>query len=66
MNPPRVKECPVQKEAKLVKINEMNKDEKGMGGFLLRLEVKILKIHAEGACYRLELRAELMLIGEGR
>ena len=45
--PPRVQECPVQMEAELVQVNEMNCDEKGMGGCFLGLEVKILKVHAE-------------------
>ena len=47
VEPCRVLECPVQMEAELVAVNEMNQDEKGKEGFFLGLEVKILRIHAE-------------------
>lgn len=54
VDPPRVKEFPVQKEAKLVEVNEMNKDEEGMRGFFLNPEVKNLKVHAEGSVPQIE------------
>ena len=47
VTPLRVQECPVQMEAELVQVNEMNCGEEGMGGFFLGLEVKILKVHGE-------------------
>ena len=47
IKPTRVLECPVQMEAELVAVDEMNRDEEGLGGFFLGLEVKILRIHAE-------------------
>ncbi|MCJ1449683.1 hypothetical protein MMC28_000011 [Mycoblastus sanguinarius] len=47
VDPPRVRECPVQMEAELVAVNEMNRDEEGMEGFFLGMEVKILRVHAE-------------------
>ena len=47
VEPSRVLESPVQMEAELVAVNEMNRDEEGRGGFFLGLEVKILRVHAE-------------------
>lgn len=47
VEPARVKECPVQMEAELVAVNQMNQDAEGMGGFFLGLEVKILQVYAE-------------------
>ena len=47
VEPSRVLECPVQMEAKLMAVNEMNQDEEGKEGFFLGLEVKILRVHCE-------------------
>ena len=47
VEPSRVLECPVQMEAELVAVNEMNRDEDGRNGTFIGLEVKILRIHAE-------------------
>ena len=47
VEPTRVRECPVQMEAELVTVNEMNQDEESRKGFFLGLEVKILRVHAE-------------------
>ena len=47
VEPSRVQECPVQMEAQLVAVNEMNRDEESRRGFFLGLEVKILRVHAE-------------------
>lgn len=47
VTPLRVQKCPVQMEAELVQVDEMNSGEEGMAGFFLGLEVKILKVHGE-------------------
>lgn len=52
--PSRVLECPVQMEAELAAVNEMNRDQEGQGGSFLRLEVKILRIHAEESILRVD------------
>lgn len=49
--PPAVKECPVQMEAKLLKVNEM------AGGALVALEVKVLRVRIE---------EDLRMSGEGK
>ena len=48
VEPSGVLECPVQMEAELVAVNEMYRDEEGKEGSFLGLEVKILRVHAEG------------------
>ncbi|KAF6233205.1 hypothetical protein HO173_008494 [Letharia columbiana] len=47
VEPSRIMECPLQMEAELVAVNEMNRDEEGKEGFLLGLEVEVLRIQAE-------------------
>ncbi|CAD6577395.1 MAG: hypothetical protein ASARMPRED_008263 [Alectoria sarmentosa] len=47
VQPSRILECPVQMEAELVAVNEMNQDEEGREGSFLALEVKVLRIHAD-------------------
>lgn len=47
VEPSRVLECPVQMEAELAAVNEMNRDEEGKEGFFLGFEIKILRVHAE-------------------
>lgn len=46
VQPPRIRECPVQMEAELVKVNEMMGDVTGEAkGFVLAVEVKIVRTH---------------------
>lgn len=47
VNPPRIKEAPVQMEAELADVHIMMKDVPGRAGAILALEVKILRIHVE-------------------
>ncbi|KAL6714177.1 hypothetical protein ACLMJK_008671 [Lecanora helva] len=44
---PRIQECPVQMEAQLEGVTEMSKGVDRLEGFILGLEVKILKVYAE-------------------
>lgn len=47
VRPPRVAECPVQMEAKLVTVHGLEEDDEERRGGMLALEVKVVRVHAE-------------------
>lgn len=47
VTPPRVRECPVQLEARLTSSLPLCRDDPGRAGALVALEVRILKVHAD-------------------
>ncbi|MCJ1358630.1 MAG: hypothetical protein MMC33_008630 [Icmadophila ericetorum] len=47
VDPPRVKECPVQMEAELIGVHEMMADQADRKGLILAIEVKIVRVYVE-------------------
>jgi len=45
--PPRVRECPVQLEARVAATHRVGEDNPAQRGFILCLEARILRVHAE-------------------
>ncbi|KAI2638817.1 hypothetical protein GGS26DRAFT_580611 [Hypomontagnella submonticulosa] len=45
VNPPRIAECPVQMECQLVSVNKLMKDLPDRHGFILAIEVRVLRTH---------------------
>jgi len=47
VEPPRVKECPVQMEAEVADINILGKDDPNLTGRITTFELKILRVHID-------------------
>lgn len=47
INPPRVKECPVNLETKLLAVHSISMDDDIMRGKILSIELKVVKVHIE-------------------